>query len=146
MPPHCPETLQWADRFSATPEAVTGFLKQTRSRLKAHGHAAGADTAWELVLAEVLNNITEHAYASHAGTGVIRTELQFTETRMTARIRDTGHPMPQNRLPDGTDMPQPEDHPEGGFGWGLIHMLTDEIVYRRAQGENCLDLTLRLMP
>ena len=55
------------------------------------------------------------------------------------RSADTGRPMPGLVLPTGicptsdTDL---EDLPEGGFGWHLIHTLTEELSYRRESTRN----------
>lgn len=87
----------------------------------------------ELVLAEVLNNVTEHAYAE--APGEIEVSLERTATGIAVRVADRGEPMPGNRLPEGT-APDPGDLPEGGFGWHLIRSLARDLTYRRHDGWN----------
>jgi serine/threonine-protein kinase RsbW len=91
--------------------------------------AAGA----ELVLAEVLNNVAEHAYAGTAGE--IEVSLERTASGIAVRVADRGQPMPDNRLPEGL-APDPRNLPEGGFGWHLIRTLTRDLSYRHYDGWN----------
>ena len=92
----------------------------------------------QIVLAEVLNNIAEHAYASFAG----RIELSVTahDGFVFVRLVDAGLPMPGEELPGGklnmaTGI---QDLPEGGFGWLLIRTLTQDLAYLREGGHNTL--------
>lgn len=95
----------------------------------------------EIVLAEVLNNIAEHAYANAPGS--IEVEIQLTDSHLLCRFVDTGLPMPNSTPPAGVLPPlDGEDLPEGGFGWHLIRSLSRDLVYCR-DGEKNL-LTLRL--
>ncbi len=57
----------------------------------------------ELVLAEALNNIVEHAYARQPGQ--IHVMLQLAQRELTCRIEDSGNPMPDNELPGGVLCP-----------------------------------------
>ena len=100
----------------------------------------GRGTA-ELVLAEVLNNIVEHAYARHSG------EIEVTLSRdshgIICEVADTGLPMPQGAPPEGQLPPlTAEDLPEGGFGWHLIRSLARDLEYRREGGRNLLRFRL----
>jgi serine/threonine-protein kinase RsbW len=90
-------------------------------------------TSAELVLAEVLNNVAEHAYAGTGGE--IEVSLERTAAGIAVRVADQGHAMPQNRLPDGA-APDPVMLPEGGFGWHLIRALAHDLTYRRRDGWN----------
>lgn len=100
--------------------------------------------AAEIVLAEVLNNVVEHAYAS--GRGEIEVALQLSRGRLTCEITDTGAPMPEQQMPAGRDVTSgPEEPlPEGGFGWSLIRTLARDLDYRRTDGIN--RLSFRLAP
>ncbi|MBK8438418.1 MAG: ATP-binding protein [Rhodobacter sp.] len=93
----------------------------------------------EIVLAEVLNNIVEHAYA--AGTGPIRLSLALGEGVLNCRIEDEGAAMPGETLPAGR-LPNPADLPEGGFGWHLIRTLGHQLSYRRSGSTNQLRFSL----
>lgn len=92
----------------------------------------------ELVLAEALNNVVEHAYATYPGE--IEVEVQRAPDRLRFRIADTGLPMPGAEPPPGClpDMTSFDDLPEGGFGWFLIRRLTQDLRYRREAGGNRL--------
>lgn len=91
----------------------------------------------ELVLAEALNNIVEHACAPEGGE--IELTLSLADGALTCQIVDRGRPMPGGALPVGHLPPlDPADLPEGGFGWYLIRSLSEELRYERDQGNNRL--------
>ncbi|MDZ4134677.1 MAG: ATP-binding protein [Paracoccaceae bacterium] len=96
----------------------------------------------EIVLAEALNNIVEHAYASDSGE--IEVTLRLIRSDLSCRIVDQGKPMPQDALPPGLppELDPGQDLPEGGFGWHLIRTLARDLSYRRIDGRN--QLTFRL--
>jgi serine/threonine-protein kinase RsbW len=93
----------------------------------------------EIVLAEALNNIVEHAYAD--GTGEIELTIRVNRQGLDCRIVDHGAPMPNETLPSGL-LAAPETLPEGGFGWHLIRALSQDLRYARVAGQN--QLTFRL--
>jgi serine/threonine-protein kinase RsbW len=93
----------------------------------------------EIVLAEALNNIVEHAYAD--GTGEIELTIRLNRRGLDCRIVDHGAPMPDETLPSGL-LAAPETLPEGGFGWFLIRALSEDLRYARVAGQN--HLTFRL--
>lgn len=88
----------------------------------------------EIVLAEVLNNVAEHAYFGLPGD--ISISLAATSAGLVCQIADHGREMPGASPPAGS-LPQ-EDFPEGGFGWYLIRSLTKGLDYRRRNGRNLL--------
>lgn len=92
----------------------------------------------EIVLAEVLNNIAEHAYAG--GPGDISVRLRSSRHGLVCRTIDQGRPMPGGDLPSGT-LPE-EELPEGGFGWFLIRSMTSRLDYERRDGENRLHFVI----
>ena len=96
----------------------------------------------EIVLAEALNNIVEHAYAQHAGD--IEITLLLHQSALMCRIVDTGVPMPNGTLPAGhlAQFAATDDLPEGGFGWFLIRALSRDLDYRRVDGRNQLSFRL----
>ena len=103
----------------------------------------------ELVLAEVLNKIVEHADAG--GTGPVEVDLWTTDHGLAFRVADSGRPMPDGTLPEGQlpDLPQTNDGlsvladlPEGGFGWHLIRSMTQDMTYARQGGRNRLSFVI----
>lgn len=97
----------------------------------------------ELVLAEVMNNIAEHAYGGLSGPVALR--LKRCAEGIFCLISDQGRAMPGDALPEGR---RPDlgvaraDLPEGGFGWHLIRMLTSRLSYGRKAGRNRLGFVL----
>ena len=94
----------------------------------------------EIALAEVINNIVEHAYSDRTD-GQISVDVSKGSSLLTFEIRDNGAPLPGGELPPGNpaDLSGPRDSlPEGGFGWLLIRSLAHDLGYTRAEGENQL--------
>jgi serine/threonine-protein kinase RsbW len=94
-----------------------------------------------IALAEVLNNIEEHAYEGRPGCPVV-IEIRADPSRFECRVEDHGNPLPGGAIPVGkmppTDPKAPEKLPEGGFGWALLHRVTTELTYHRIGGLNRL--------
>lgn len=99
----------------------------------------------ELVLAEALNNIAEHAYQNTELTGPIDISCLRLANGLHFLICDKGCPMPDETVP-AKDRPEVEvdtmDLPEGGFGWFLIQDLAKDVVYQRIDDENQLRLRI----
>ncbi len=104
-------------------------------------------TEVELVLAEVLNNVVEHAY-QECDIGVIELEVLRDEDEIRVKVLDDGVPMPGGSMPGGRphdlDNLGEQDLPEGGFGWFLIRELTHDLHYRRDGNRNHLSFCMRL--
>ncbi|MEO1138314.1 MAG: ATP-binding protein [Pseudomonadota bacterium] len=101
-----------------------------------------------LVLAEALNNIAEHAYAGMQ-PGQVQVRAEIFADYIVIQLRDHGCALPGLQLPAGhlPDASGPrESLPEGGFGWFLIHELTETLNYKRANGENSLELRFARKP
>lgn len=130
--------------FPAEAAAIREALQTATDALGGWNIGAEIVGEVEIVLAEVLNNIAEHAFRDRPDS---RIELDIARVpgALDIRIRDDGRPMPGGEAPVGT--PQDidvatADLPEGGFGWFLIRELTADLVYRRQAGHN--ELTLRV--
>jgi len=126
----------------ATPAAVRELLIGLRARLGTETLSEDACGKVEIVLAEALNNIVEHAYPQES-PGDIALTLSLDSTPLRCELRDRGGPLPglappETALPDLTG-PR-ETLPEGGFGWTLIRALTTRLSYDRREGENVLTL------
>ena len=140
---HAPP-LVFAGRIDATPQAVSAFLVTLRGDLRARNHPLAAAPSWELVLAELLNNVVEHACDGQPGHGV-DFWLRFSAQGVAGRLADRGRPMPGLALPPGREPAlgvSTADLPEGGFGWNLIRRLCTRLDYRRTEGENRIDFIL----
>ncbi|MFZ5963491.1 ATP-binding protein [Thalassococcus sp. BH17M4-6] len=128
-----------------TADAVRDALAQCVSWLMDAGVRDGACGTIELVVAESLNNVVEHAYGG-TGRGDIGLDLRLLPGGgVEVRIDDHGQPMPQGALPDRgpPDLAVPRgDLPEGGFGWCLIRTLSSRLVYVRKNGRNRLFVRL----
>lgn len=124
--------------LTADPLSVRDGLARIATSRPLAGLTADHCATVEIVLAEVLNNITEHAYAN--GSGDISVSLAATAAGLDCRIVDQGREMPHGAPPEGT-LPE-EELPEGGFGWYLIRSLTRGLDYRRKDGRNHLHFVI----
>nr|WP_247738934.1 ATP-binding protein [Shimia sp. R9_2] len=127
--------------LAGTPQEVRNALETLRQKLTAEEFAACNAGVLELVLAEVLNNVVEHALAGREDGQIVIT-CNYVEQCWNVEVRDNGAAMPDGQLPAGV-MPDVdgamEELPEGGFGWGLVRTLAEDIDYkRRASGHNAL--------
>jgi len=129
--------------FTASPFDVRDSLAQMLATPPLCDLPASMRGMAELVLAEVLNNVAEHAYP--AGPGPVTVTLTPVAGGTQCLIVDQGLAMPGGRVPVG-DLPSATtdvgDLPEGGFGWHLIHSLTRDLTYQRTGACNRLSFLL----
>lgn len=141
---HSGYTHEFTMSAQANDREVRALLCNLRRQLADHGVAEPTCASAELVLAEALNNVTEHAYSGlPEGPVELRTEIGAAMLRFT--LSDHGNALPGNRLPAGNQQDMNvavEDLPEGGFGWLIIHAITSSIRYDRKNDENCLVMTI----
>jgi serine/threonine-protein kinase RsbW len=125
--------------IESTPAAVRhGLASLMACSVMQAMDTCGRGTA-EIVLAEVLNNIVEHAYAGQQGE--ISVSICSSGNGVGVCVIDRGNAFPQVELPQGKLAPANE-LPEGGFGWFLIRSLVSELTYRRDHSTNHLSFTL----
>ncbi len=126
--------------------AVRNGLADTISALRVLNLSGEDYGTIELVLAEVMNNIVEHAYAD-SPDGVIELTIQPKERGLYCTFNDNGHPMPDGTVPLGNLSSlncEVDDLPEGGFGWFLIRDLARDLEYKRKCGKNILTFRIAI--
>lgn len=101
--------------------------------------------ALELALAEILNNVVEHACRDMTD-GVVTMSLRLAGPTLHCSVEDNGVEMPVSALraldPASYETPDPEHLTEGGYGWHLIHSLSDDLRYERRDEANRLEFCL----
>lgn len=133
--------------FAATELGVREAMQAVMAilRAQADGDApVGGDllNAMEIALTEALNNVTEHGYGDGA-VGAIELAIWRSAAGYRVRILDHGRPYPGGVIPSANHQDLDgamQDLPEGGFGWMLIHELTQRLDYVRRGGKNHLHL------
>ena len=131
--------------FASTDMSVRQALIRLLAQLARHVPDQDDLGRVEIVVAEALNNVVEHAYCS-AGMGPVDLRCRFGCGRLFVTIGDEGVPVPQAILvPEVVQapLPLPEELPEGGWGWMLIRELTENLSYHRVGGRN--ELTLEML-
>lgn len=130
--------------FEGTPEGVREALYALRNGLSGTCSASDEVNTAELVVAEALNNVVEHAFANIADP-TFQLSMSKAACGINVEIRDCGIAMPNEQLPAGV-LPEigdrVEDLPEGGFGWFLIKELAEDVAYARKGEENFLTFRL----
>ena len=130
----------------ASPNGIRRGLSLIRMHLRQAGVSSCECGTAEIVLAEALNNIAEHAYANR-GAGGINVTIALDDDGVAIEVTDTGAPLPGLTAPAGN--PPKLDGPghalpEGGYGWFLIRKLTAGLAYNRHNGRNILQLRMNL--
>ena len=139
LPP--PDRCTQVFSLVSDPDQMSATIRQIMASDTLCDLSPGDRANAELLLAEVMNNIGEHAYAG--GAGPIRLRLDRAAHLLTLQFEDAGRAMPGGDLPAG-HLPEASNLPEGGFGWFLIRALASDLSYQRAAGHNHLTLRLRL--
>lgn len=130
--------------FRASPFNVREALETLLDYLSPLGLPQERCDTIQLVLAEALNNVTEHAYPDSDG-GPIYLRAIVEEAQLSVVIRDRGMPLPPNLiLSDAAETFDPADLPEGGFGWHLIRNLASALDHNRLARWNELKIVFRL--
>lgn len=127
-------------RFSATDQDTRETLRDLLQVLERAGIGVEDSANAELILAEALNNVAEHAYAD--GAGPVELTVTIEQGGLDCAIADRGRPMPMGVVPT-PGLPviaPPDDLPEGGFGWHIIRCLATNLSYQRVQGQNRLSM------
>jgi serine/threonine-protein kinase RsbW len=142
--PQVPDPFDQADTHDlvirAEPASVRAALLQVTSVPPVSDLAPELRATVELALAEVLNNVAEHAYAE--AVGHVSVTVALHSDGLWCQVVDEGAPMPGGVLPEGK---LPEDElPEGGFGWHLIRVMTRDLSYRRQRRTNRLNFMIPL--
>lgn len=129
--------------FDANPAKVRDALETLNDYLQPLRLSEDLVATIQIVLAEVLNNVCEHAYAGQGGPVYLRALVE--SGRLAVIIRDRGVPLPPNLIladdPDGFD---PDNLPEGGFGWHLIRTLATELSHDRLARWNEMKIVFSL--
>lgn len=133
--------------FRANFRHVRKAINEVEEELFAAGVSSEDIGSIAIVLAEVLNNVVEHAFADTAGQR-ISLVVRSRRRSLLFEIRDKGKPMPKGRAPVGnhpmSEFNQFDALPEGGYGWFLIRELVQDLVYDRQKDENILVFRFRL--
>lgn len=134
--------------FESGANSVRDALQDIRSALSPLSLDGDELGTIEIVLAEALNNVVEHAYPEGDPAGPIALECNQHVNGLHFTLRDKGRPMPDGQIPMGQqadlDVEIP-DLPEGGFGWFLIQDLAKDLDYRRIDDQNVLGLRVAVV-
>ncbi|MCM2562793.1 ATP-binding protein [Lutimaribacter sp. EGI FJ00015] len=139
--PH--ENAAFIIRFHASPLNVRDALRLLLGYLDPLDLPIDQVATIQIVLAEVLNNVTEHAYDSDGG--LICMQANVVEAGLSVTIRDRGAALPPKLiLSEGSGGFDPQALPEGGFGWHLIRSLASELAHCRQARWNELKIVFSL--
>jgi serine/threonine-protein kinase RsbW len=94
----------------------------------------------ELVMAELMNNVAEHAPdITSSRLPVIHMCIVRHKAGLACALTDNGVSLPEDCVLPRTLPPAIADNlPEGGFGWFLVQNLTQALCYYRESSRNYL--------
>lgn len=141
---HTEEPGRIRRRFPAGDHETRAALLAVCDGLRRAGLAEDDLCSAELILAEVLNNIVEHAYVNCSG--LVDLSIDLRHDGLFCTVRDHGQTMPGRRVPNPPlpNINPPHELPEGGFGWHIIRSLTSQLGYRQENGWNTLSFVVPL--
>lgn len=120
-------------------EAVRTALADALAGLGYLGISEEERGTLEIVLAEALNNVVEHA----ARAGGIELRINGAGRTLRCAVIDDGEPM-HGTIEERAALPNPGLCGEGGFGCFLIAALADDVRYVTRAGRNRLSFRLDL--
>ena len=126
--------------------AVRDALQKMRSGLAELDLSTDDLARVEIVLAETLNNVVEHACSERPDCR-IDVEMMRGSADLKVDVVDDGRAMPDGELPVSQRAILPDDKmhlPEGGFGWSLIRDLARDVTYERRGHLNHLSFAIDL--
>lgn len=123
-------------------DVVTPDVLCAVDRALAATKAASRRDDVQVVLAEAINNIAEHAYAEQ-DFGALALRILLNDTVLTIQLTDWGGALPDDQA-QSAPPPVPTNLSEGGYGWFLIRTLTSVTSYSRVHGQNRLTLEFEL--
>ncbi|MDW4498356.1 ATP-binding protein [Sulfitobacter sp. D35] len=147
-PGTCPQLAPFAVSVQGDLLAVREALRRVMAGLAPLRLDVEERGTVELVLAEVLNNVVEHAYPDTLEEAVIDVACDQRADGLHVLIRDRGRPMQGEQLPHITAAPADpagQEMPEGGFGWWIIDSLTRDLHYCRSGDENRLSFRIAIL-
>lgn len=134
-------------KYPAQQASVALALKEFNDGNCCQGAGPDLISSLEIVLAEALNNVIEHACVG-LDDRQFSFFCDFDGRVISITIEDNGRPFPGAMLPDG-DAPalsvSLDELPEGGFGWFLIRSICSEVSYTREGSMNRLELKLQMV-
>jgi len=143
-PDHTDEEVVF--RLAATNEGVRIAIGNIRAYIAEFNVSEEDLTSVELSLAEVLNNVVEHAYDGTTD-GEVELRIWVQEPHLYFRVLDRGRPMPKGRLPLGSpaDVDREDfEQDEGGYGLYMIRQLARKLRYTRFGPYNQLSFRITL--
>jgi serine/threonine-protein kinase RsbW len=145
-PPSKPNSLVVRKTLRSDPIEVRDSIRDIVTLLEPVDLLEEEAGVFELVLAEVINNVVEHAYREDPN-GWIEILAAPGPRGISCRISDEGLPMPGGKPPVGMlhDLDcDTNDLPEGGFGWFLIGDLAKDLRYERRGNRNYLSFRMAI--
>lgn len=151
MPSDTPDQL--ADRYMLFNRVLPADPLSVRQLLVDLGQRLGPNLPpdamgrVELVLAEIMNNIVNHGAKDRIPAGTaprarsIHLSVACHDNGVACAILDDGATLPLACLSPPTrraSRARARTLPEGGFGWLIIHDLTQSLAYFREEGYNLL--------
>ena len=131
-------------QFRSDPYKIANICTQIQDWLFKGGYETDLRDRTHIVLAEILNNVAEHAYRGQID-GIISLVMHSYQDALSITVTDSGCPFPGVPSQGMPKLSQDDLNamPEGGFGWALIQSLSSDIKYNYIGEQNVLRVTLK---
>ena len=116
------------------PWEVAPACRHVHGFLEDHGLSARALHAADLVVEEMVRNITQYAYGDSGGA--VRVDVEVSEKNVTFTFTDHGRAFDPSRHPEPEPAVRLADAPVGGLGLRLVRRAAAALYYRRLPGAN----------
>ena len=130
-------------RLPAELDQLPVFLDHVRQTAQVAGLAEAQGTRLELAVEEALVNVFNYAYARQPNPGAVLCRIGVAVDGLTVEIIDEGPPFDPLSQPDPDTALELEQRQPGGLGIFMIRQLTDEVSYRREEGQNVLTIRMQ---
>jgi anti-sigma regulatory factor (Ser/Thr protein kinase) len=136
--------------LDVTEKAIARAIDWADIFAEGHNIAAPIRRRVDIVLDDALMNVVSHGFDNPTGQN-IQVAFNLEETKLSIVIADYGRAFDptaeranENKL-EGENL-NIEDVEIGGLGVGLIRQMTDQMNYKRVDGQNILTLSFMLTP
>lgn len=130
--------------FKASMESLYPILEVIRTEAEEMGFEPSEIARLEIACEEAIVNIIHHAYPKNS-KGDIDVYCFSCDNILSISFKDQGVAFnPLENAPEADLNSSAEDRKVGGLGLHFMHQIMDEVIYKREEGTNILELKKKI--